>query len=251
MLSPFGIQILGTTYYGPGQVLASHRTTRDITDVAIGKNGVVYPPAGALELIQDSSAYCAACVIEGVPLVGMGRIFVIGDSDMFANVYLSTYPHNYTLADNIAAWAMKLNNTLRGTVSAESFSADLLGMPMSLSIYTGGGALVGTVTTNLGAGGSYAVDLNLPTNATIVGKLPHWLSVRQVGVMPGEFVDINWQYPYNGDVTNDNAIDLLDLNSVLLEFMSTGTNPSDLDGDNLVGLMDLNLVLLSFGLVGE
>jgi hypothetical protein len=52
--------------------------------------------------------------------------------------------------------------------------------------------------------------------------------------------------PCAGDVNDDNAVDLMDLNIVLASFGQT-TDQGDANGDGQVNLVDLNLVLAGFG----
>ena len=58
-------------------------------------------------------------------------------------------------------------------------------------------------------------------------------------------------FAYNGDVNNNNAINLPDLGDVLTNFMLTGPNDADANGDGNVGLLDLGLVLVNYGLSGQ
>jgi hypothetical protein len=52
---------------------------------------------------------------------------------------------------------------------------------------------------------------------------------------------------FPGDTNNDGVVDLTDLNNVLNNFGSTGTNPGDDNQDGTVDLTDLNNVLNNFG----
>lgn len=54
--------------------------------------------------------------------------------------------------------------------------------------------------------------------------------------------------PCAGDVNDDDAVDLMDLNIVLANFGQT-TDQGDADGDGQVNLVDLNLVLAGFGAI--
>jgi hypothetical protein len=54
----------------------------------------------------------------------------------------------------------------------------------------------------------------------------------------------------NGDATDDNSVDLFDLNQVLTLF-GTADSMTDLDEEGLVLLPDLNIVLLNFGNTGD
>lgn len=80
-------------------------------------------------------------------------------------------------------------------------------------------------------------------------RFPHFLrSVRpSVALDPGPNA-VSF-YLLNGDVDDNNAVGLGDLNMVLLRF-STSDPAADRDGDGIVGISDMNLVLLNFGLFG-
>ncbi len=101
----------------------------------------------------------------------------------------------------------------------------------------------------LDAQGSYA-GCEVPVGTYDVAlRFPHFLrSVQQsVSLAPGTNT-VSFCLS-NGDVDDNNAIGLGDLNIVLLRFSSTDP-AGDRDGDGIVGLSDMNLVLLNFGLVG-
>ena len=52
----------------------------------------------------------------------------------------------------------------------------------------------------------------------------------------------------NGDATYDNVVDMLDLNTVLAAFGTTGS--ADLNRDGMVDILEINIVLFNFGLAG-
>jgi hypothetical protein len=53
-----------------------------------------------------------------------------------------------------------------------------------------------------------------------------------------------------GDTDGNNAVDIGDLNSVLIAFGQTD-DPADVDGDGTVDLPDLNFVFVNFATVGD
>ncbi|GMV36936.1 MAG: hypothetical protein AMXMBFR61_14440 [Fimbriimonadales bacterium] len=55
----------------------------------------------------------------------------------------------------------------------------------------------------------------------------------------------------NGDVSDDNVVDLFDLTAVLVDFAKPGHRMSDLDESGQVGLSDINIVLLNFAHTGD
>jgi len=54
-----------------------------------------------------------------------------------------------------------------------------------------------------------------------------------------------------GDAYPDNAVEVRDLNKVLVYFGLPGADYSDLNRDGATDILDLNIVLTNFGLVGE
>jgi len=246
---PYQIVINGTSTNGQGTVLAASPITNGLTTVSIEKNGQVWPPAEATKLIADYQGKTASLIMEKTPFTGLGRVFVISDCDMFTDNSLAIYPENVTLMQNIATWAMTSNARIDGKVTVQNFSGSLAGMPLTLVCFDGD-VQTDTKTVGLAADGSYGVDLDQPGTCNIVAKLPRWLSVRVNDVVVSS-TRLDWNFAINGDVTNDNAIDLFDLNAELIHFGEIGQLAADLDGDGLVNLFDLNLVLVHFGSVGQ
>jgi Tol biopolymer transport system component len=114
---------------------------------------------------------------------------------------------------------------------------------------TWNGWLFGHYEADPEADGSY--NLRLPAGQlTLSVKHTHWLrqtvpadnSSGHVGGIDFSFI--------NGDATDDNWIDLVDLNQVLTLFGASDPM-TDLDEAGTVDLPDLNVVLLNFGLVGD
>ncbi len=100
----------------------------------------------------------------------------------------------------------------------------------------------------LGFQGSYSVQDIEPGTYDVAFKLPR--SLRGVVSNRALVAGANQQNfaLINGDVDGNNAVDLVDLNQILLEF---GTDlDSDLNYDGVVDLFDFNIVLLNFGAVG-
>ncbi len=250
MLSQFGLFLAGTISYGYGDVLASHRITQGLTSVYLGKNGYLTTPASALHLIDDPMGNIAAAVMERTPETGSGRLFVIGENDMFSDTYLMLYPEDRLLAENIASWALTPNPVLTGVVNLPGYLGDTAGIPMTVRLYQGGD-LWGTYVTTLGSGGRYSVEVTTPGTFDVVVKPWRWLGQRQYDVLIAGETLLDWSMVRNGDVNDDNSVDILDLNETLLQFARTGSQTADLDGDVQVGLLDLNIVLINFARTGE
>ncbi len=249
-LNEFGVTLSGTTSYGPGTVVASHPITQGLASVYIGKNGTLAGPSSAKSLINDQYNYVAALVMEYTQQTGSGRVFVMGDGDMFTDVYMQAYPNNKVLAENFASWALNAMPVLSGTISLPGYLGEVAGLPLSVQLFDGVN-LVGSYSTTLGPGGAYSVTVSEPGTCDVVVKPYRWLSRRQTNVLIAGNTVLDWTMAYNGDVNGDNIVDLMDLNGVLLQFAQTGPLTGDLDGDSQVGLNDLNIVLINFTKTGE
>ena len=251
MLSLFGFVIGGTVAEGWGTVVASNPITGGLTRVYIAQNGILTLPSGATLLIRDRNGTEAGALLQGDPLVGIGRLFVIGDTDMFTDFMMTLNEENLRLVRNMASWAMNPTVTLSGIMSPAHYVGVKTGMPVTLDVYQGGVLVDSLFTWIEDETGRYSFELPGPGTYTLRGKLWHWLSVLKSDVVLSGATELNWEFPYNGDVWNDNAIDLADLNMVLLEFAKSGFNLADANGNNLVDLTDLNIVLINFARVGQ
>lgn len=150
------------------------------------------------------------------------------------------------------------SNTMTGTCSGH----------VDLDGYVGGGGLSGTLefrepgatallataSITLDANGNYT-DVVVPRGVYDVAFKPAtWLrQVQRDVVVSADPISADFALA-NGDANMDNAVNLYDLNQVLLDFMlaaGDASEGSDLDRDLLVGLYDLNIILIAFGLTGE
>ncbi|MEP0765023.1 MAG: hypothetical protein HRF45_00570 [Fimbriimonadia bacterium] len=250
MLSQFGLTLAGTISYGYGNILAPHRITQGLTTVFLGKNGYLTTPPSALHLIDDPMGNIAAAVMERTAETGAGRLFVIGENDMFSDTYLMLYPEDRLLAENIASWALTPSPVLTGTVTLPGYVGEKAGIPLTVKLYDGA-SLVGTYVTGLRADGGYTVEVGHSGTFDVVVKPWRWLGQRQYGVLIAGDTVLDWSMVRNGDVTDDNSVDIMDLNETLLQFARTGSQTADLDGDGQVGLLDLNIVLINFARTGD
>jgi len=187
--------------------------------------------------------------MEKTPLTGYGRVLMLGDTDMFTDTYMNIYAADKQMMTNIAQWATMVNAGLNGHVTVQHYSGALAGLPITLKFYDNG-VLTDTRTVQLDSSGNYSLGLSEGGTCDIVAKMPHWLSVRQNAVVIGQGTVLDWYFAINGDATNDNAVDLFDLNQVLTWFGSHNL-AGDLDGDGAVTLFDLNLTLINFATVGQ
>ncbi|GMV36563.1 MAG: hypothetical protein AMXMBFR61_10710 [Fimbriimonadales bacterium] len=251
MLALFGFVLSGTIPEAYGSVVASHPITQGLSSPYIGQNGYLVLPDGAQRLIVDQMGNDCAAVLEGSPIVGLGRVFVIGDCDMFIDFFLTLEEQNVKLVRNLANWAMNPTVRLTGTISLADYVGVMTGMPVTLDVYEDGVLVSSLFTWIEDEAGTYTFELPGTGTYTLRCKAWHWLSVLRTGVTITGATTMNWHFPYNGDVWNDNTIDLADLNMVLVDFAKSGFNLADANGNDLVDLLDLNIVLLNFARVGQ
>ncbi len=187
--------------------------------------------------------------MEGTAEVGSGKLFVIGDSDMFTEYYMSNYPTGPAIARNIAKWALGYN-LLKGKVTPADFTGALVGMTLDLAFYQND-TLAFQDTVPLDATGNYECQLSQAGTFDIVAKCDHWLSRRVSNVdLSVSNPVIDWDLAVNGDTDHNNAIGLYDLNPLFVGYGDA--DPSiDLDGDGVITIKDINLVFVNFGMAGE
>jgi hypothetical protein len=139
---------------------------------------------------------------------------------------------------------------VRGIVKLGDYVGDPNGMPLVLTLYKGV-TPIETRTPTLDSAGKYVVWFINTGGTSMWGKPIQHLSVTQAASLDGLSTNtINWTFPYNGDVDNDNAVTVKDLNEVLVHFGKSGPW-ADVDGSGIVDLPDLNFVLVNFGKVGS
>jgi Tol biopolymer transport system component len=134
-----------------------------------------------------------------------------------------------------------------GTVSFELLAGT---PPPSVKVrVTWYGWLFGNYEAALGPSGEYT--LSLPSGPlTLSIKHTHWLrQTIPADSSAGPAFGIDFSL-VNGDASDDNSVDIMDLNRVLTYF--GGSDPmADLDGSGMVDIADLNIVFINFGKVGD
>jgi len=246
----FGVNIWSQTTYGWGQVVTPHTINQGVTRMYVPKNGVVNAPASALTIFSDPYGTKDCIVMEQTLETGNGRVLVFGDWDGFSQVYFPSYPENQTVAANIVDWALR-TSTISGYVQLAGYAGSPIGKPVKLSLYREG-RLVKAVDTVLGPSGEYSVSVHRSGTYDLVLKPQGYLSARQVGLsLTYGYNTVDWQVPYIGDVNGDNAVDIRDLNPILIHFGAPGPHPCDVNGDGTVGLDDASAVLINFARFGQ
>jgi hypothetical protein len=251
LLNPFKIYLGATVLAGEGQVLTRHLVTAGLTTVQVGQNGQLIIQTTHIPLINDPDGALMAAVVEGTAETGAGRVLVFGDCDMFGDLYMTDYPEDLILGNNVAAWALRTSHAVTGHAALADYGGSTDGLPISFEFYVGSSP-VAYVETALDASGDYWFVAEVQGIVNIVGKPSHWTSVRHIDVsMDGEEVPQDWTFLYNGDVDGDDLVGLVDLNRVLLAFGSGVDVNADVNGSGLTDLPDLNVVLVNFGKEGD
>lgn len=216
----------------------------------VPKNGVVTAPASAVTLFNDPYNTKDCIVMEQTLETGNGRVLVFGDWDGFTQTYFPNYAENQTVAANIADWALR-TATISGYVQLSGYAGSTAGKPVRLDLYREG-RLVKSVATVLGASGEYSVSVYRSGTYDLVLKPEGYLSVKQVGIpVTYGYNTVDWQVPYIGDVNGDNAVDIRDVNPILIHFGAPGPHPCDVNGDGTVGVDDMAAALVNFGRFGQ
>lgn len=141
------------------------------------------------------------------------------------------------------------HRTVSGTVAFEMLS-DGVAPPSSTPVKVlFNGVYFGTRELQLEPGGEFSLDV--PNGlVTLSTKHSHWLRrTVTVDTSSTSVTDLLLSLT-NGDATQDDRVDMDDLNQALLDWGSTQKR-TDLDGDGLVGIFDVSTILVNFAAVGD
>lgn len=140
--------------------------------------------------------------------------------------------------------------TIIGHVDLQNFSGSLVGRMLTLELrYPGENNAAFSYPITLDNAGNYATSVVEAGTWDVSLKYTHWLraKVTSVPVAAGcTLVDLSLM---NGDATEDNVVDIFDLNEVLVHF-GTASPTADLDENGLVDIFDLNITLTNFTALG-
>jgi hypothetical protein len=152
------------------------------------------------------------------------------------------------------------------TFSVDPSGATMVYGTVDLEQYLGGGGIGAELqfrepgTSNvlysapitLSSSNGYALTGVPSCTYDVAVKFPNWL--RQVVpnvAVTGSSVKVDFSC-LNGDADGNNAVDVVDINTVLTHFGETGVGTTgDLDWDGSVCLLDVNLVFIDFGQAGD
>jgi hypothetical protein len=137
---------------------------------------------------------------------------------------------------------------------ASEYQGDLYNLSLTVQLRRNGNPVAtSSLPPNPDAIYPYMVGFNQPSGTyTVVAKLSKHLSRRVDSLTLSGATRADWQFPYVGDLNDDDQIDDADLLQVLFAFGQAGANlPEDVNGDGVVDDADLLTVLFNFGRVGE
>ncbi|MEP0765983.1 MAG: hypothetical protein HRF45_05505 [Fimbriimonadia bacterium] len=131
--------------------------------------------------------------------------------------------------------------------------------------YLGGAGMTGTLEfrdpdtltvlhsqpITLDASGNYAATTVPVGTYDVALKLHNWLRqvLEDVVITDPSTSGVNFTV-VNGDANGDNAVDLIDLNWIMVNFGQPGQVMGNLNWDGLVDILDMNINMVNFGLVG-
>jgi hypothetical protein len=142
-------------------------------------------------------------------------------------------------------------NRIHGSVQpAEQYAGVLYDLMLTVQLKANGAVLAESrMPPNNRALYPYLVGFTQNGTYDVVAKLDKHLS-RKVTMTLESLAQVNWEFPFLGDVNNDDTIDDSDLLQLLFDF-GTNETRSDLNGDGVVDDSDLLIILFNFGSTGE
>ena len=137
---------------------------------------------------------------------------------------------------------------ISGVLTLDSYGPSPAGLPAAIWVRQGASTEITNVS--LASDGSYSVTTHLPGSVDVLAKATHWLRGLDAGVSTngGNVSGVDF-FLINGDVDQDNSVNLIDLGDVLTDFAMSGS-PADVDGSGQVNLIDLGIVLTNFAQSG-
>ena len=144
----------------------------------------------------------------------------------------------------------------KGTVTLQQFGGNVSAIPLTLRLWNNTGDLSDELSGFADSAGKFTVMswANPSFNSFMSLKGSHWLRHRVATSQPANPIT---GYPMgtfsliNGDVTDDNAVDVSDLSALADAFFTspgdTSWNPdADLNGDSSVDIQDLSILADNF-----
>lgn len=143
-----------------------------------------------------------------------------------------------------------------GRIILDDYIPDEAGRTVTMEVIQGG-SVVDTQNVVLGAGGVYSFATSQVGLSEIAAKSSHWLRRKSdpVTLVPGGTTPVSLALA-NGDVNDDNEVDIGDYAQLSNAFGSVPGDPNwnpeaDLNGDLEVDIGDYAILSSNFGMVGD
>lgn len=249
-------------------------TSRDdyfgnIVQNGAGHMGAAYVRSGSAEfitiyrqgrLITDAlNTFGAATVVKaGTVTYNVGNqrwgdyngLVVDGGDDATFWGYQMTPTSATTWATEVFSFTVGSVATLGGNVALDGWAVSPAGISATLEFRTPATTtVVHSYPITLDAGGNYSINPVFIGTFDVTLKISHWLRKTTAKVIASGVNTLNFTLT-NGDMFQDNKVDIFDLNTGLTNF-ATVDPTLDLDGDNVIALPDLNLIFVNFATNGD
>jgi hypothetical protein len=270
---------------GVGTILYAYSTTFDfggldydpptatlygLSDTPTTARGL-YEMIDATNIIQRAPYPAGETDIDGLA-VANGRAYYVTDGpisaqpffyvyDIASGTQIGTLPSPFTGSGTFsaAAWApglMNTESTVSGRIDLQDYIPDPAGRNVTFEVIQGGN-VIDTEIVALSLGGSYTFNTTATGMCEIAAKGSHWLRKMSatVNLTPGGTTVVSLSL-FNGDVNDDNEVDIGDYSLLSIAFGSVPGDPNwnaeaDLNGDDEVDIGDFAILSNNFGMVGD
>jgi hypothetical protein len=233
------------------------KDTPAVLDVSHGAEFTIGDPSYTVTVTDYGSAISSArvCLLKGTEVYEIGTTNVSGQVTFYPSpvttgtMYVTVTKNDYLPYEGTAD-VVEENDSVSGNVTLELMAGSLAGRVMTIEFRNPGTqTVVQSYAATLNSAGDYAVSSVISGTYDLALKYENWL--RQV--LPSQVVNgatVADFTLHNGDVDHNNTVDLVDMNSVLTAFGTSG-GQADLDCNGTVDLNDLNITFTNFDLSGD
>jgi hypothetical protein len=167
---------------------------------------------------------------------------------------VATFPGDGSFASSSGSGVLTVGRLVTATVVLEGYGGNITTVPLSLEIRNPGETTpISSLTVFLNSSGQTQFNVPVSGDVDIALKGPHWL--RQTLALTGGATSLSFSL-VNGDVNDDNRINLTDFSLLSAAFRSrpgdANWNPmADLNGDGVVNLADFSILSANFRRIGD
>ena len=149
----------------------------------------------------------------------------------------------------IVEYPVPAPSTLSGTVTLQDYSGTVAGIPVVIELKQAG-VVKASLSTTLNAAGFWTVNTPWVGTFDVFVKPSHWLKKRQgsTSLNNSNRPNLNTSN-INGDLNNDNGVDVADYAIMSAAYNLNGT--ADLDGDAWTDIADYAILSSRYGLDGD